>query len=83
MIGYGHNICGFIGNGLLGGGFLMMLIPLILIGVIIYIIYKTQGRRNITYENKSDNALEILNERFARGEINEEEYKQKKALLKH
>jgi len=33
------------------------------------------------FRDASANALEILNERPARGEIDEEEYKQKKALL--
>ena len=70
------------GCGIGGGGFGMMLIPLLLIGLVIYAVYKMSsnngGMRNI------DNSLEILNERFVNGEISEDEYKRKKAMiLKH
>lgn len=68
--------CGF------GGGFVMMLIPLLIIGLVIYAVYKissnSSGTRNI------DSTLELLNERFVNGEISEDEYKRKKSLiLKH
>ncbi len=68
--------------GIGGGGYGMMLIPLFLIGLAIYAVYKISGKnsgmRNI------DSSLEILNERFVNGEISEDEYKRKKDLiLKH
>ena len=74
MMGYGY-------NGITGG-WIGMLIPLILIVVIVYAVIKLAGNNNTRNGRESDNALDILNERFAKGEINEEEYNQKKALLR-
>ncbi|WHH60147.1 SHOCT domain-containing protein [Petroclostridium sp. X23] len=68
------------GYGMMGGWF-GMLIPLILIGVIVYAVIKLSGNSNVRNEREYDNSLAILNERFARGEINEEEYNRKKAIL--
>lgn len=59
----------------------MMIIPLILVGVVIYLITKQEGNSNIKSIEKKDNSLDILNERFARGEINEEEYSHKRIVL--
>jgi putative membrane protein len=59
----------------------MMLIPLILLGVMIYLFSKQEGNCNIKNIETKDNSLDILNERFARGEINEEEYFHKKVVL--
>lgn len=59
----------------------MMIIPLILIGVVIYSLNKQEINGNIKNIETKDNSLDILNERFARGEINEEEYSHKRILL--
>lgn len=65
-----------------GGGFIMMLIPILLIGLVLYAVYKSSGN-NSSFRN-IDSTLDILNERFINGEIGEDEYKKKKALiLKH
>ena len=69
------------GYGMTGGWFGMMLIPLLLIVVIVYAVINLTGNNNIRNEREFDSALEILNERFVRGEISEEDYKQKKTLL--
>ncbi|MGE5632367.1 MAG: SHOCT domain-containing protein [Caulobacteraceae bacterium] len=71
--------CGFGGAGLGGGGFAMMLILLLLIGLVIYLVFKAAGNNNNI--RNMDSTLEILNERFVNGEIGEDEYKKKKALL--
>ncbi len=76
MMGYGYG-CDFLG----GGWFGMMLIPLFLIGIIVYAAVKLFHNSNVRDGRESNSPLEILNERFARGEIGEEEYKQKKVLL--
>ncbi len=69
MMGYGYGMSWF-----------GMIIPLLLIGVIIYAAVKlTQDNSR---KNDEGNALNILSERFARGEISEEEYMQKKQLLR-
>jgi len=59
----------------------MMIIPLILVGLVIYLITKQEGNSNIKRIENKDNSLDILNERFARGEINEEEYSHKRIVL--
>ncbi|MDF2519406.1 MAG: hypothetical protein K0R84_34 [Clostridia bacterium] len=74
MMGWGY-------YGLMGGMFGMMLIPLALIGVTIYAIIKLTGNNNMRGGRSYDNSLEILNERFVKGEIDEEEYKRKKEML--
>lgn len=72
MMGYGYNMMG----SWLG----MMIIPLIFIVILVVVVFKL-GQSNNAKDIK-DNSLNILNERFARGEINEDEYKRKKDLLK-
>jgi len=72
MMGYGY------GYNMMGGWFGMMIIPIILIGVVIYVI-NNQGQKNNGKDiGFKDNSIDILNERFAHGEINEEEYNTKK-----
>jgi putative membrane protein len=77
MMGYGY------GNGynMMGGWFGMMLIPIILMGVVIYVVYNQDQKNNGKYIGFKDTSLDILNERFARGEINEDEYNYKKNIL--
>lgn len=67
------------GCGFGGGRFAMMLIPLLLIGLVIYAVYKISVNNNGT--KNMDSSMEVLNERFVNGEISEDEYKRKKALL--
>jgi len=75
MMGYRY------GYNMMGGWYGMMIIPIILIAVVIFVIYK-QGLNNKFKDiGVKGNALDILNERFARGEINEEEYNNKKSIL--
>ncbi|MGK0465573.1 SHOCT domain-containing protein [Clostridium sp.] len=71
MMGYGY------GYNMMGGWFGMMIIPIILIGIIVY-IGSRQEQNNAKYIETTDDSLNILSERFARGEINEDEYKSKK-----
>ena len=59
----------------------MMIIPLILIGVVIYLVNMKEGNNIIKGIEIKDRSLDILNERFARGEINEDEYSHKKVVL--
>lgn len=74
--GYGYNM--------MGGWFGMMIIPVILIGVVLYVVYKQNQNNNAKDIGTRDNSLNILNERLARGDINVEEYNQKKdIILKH
>ena len=59
----------------------MMIIPVILIGVVVYVIHNQSQNSNAKDIRVRDNSLDILNERFARGEIDEEEYYNKKNVL--
>jgi putative membrane protein len=70
------------GNGynMMGGWFGMMIIPIILIGFIIY-LGSRKGQNDAKYIETTDNSLNILSQRFAHGEINEEEYNHKKNVL--
>jgi len=65
------------GFGMMGGG----LIGLIIIVVLVYMLINNNFHGKEYY--RENNALEILNQRFARGEITEEEYQQKKKMLRY
>ncbi|NMA49120.1 MAG: hypothetical protein GX947_05045 [Tissierellia bacterium] len=56
----------------------MPLILIVIIGVAVYMILKNKKEDNKT---KSNPALDILNVRFAKGEIDESEYLKKKKNL--
>ncbi|KXG44973.1 hypothetical protein U473_01955 [Tepidibacillus decaturensis] len=81
MMGPGFGAFGGCG---LGGGFGMMFLGLIVIGVIIYLLVKGNQNgttvRNVTATNSD--ALEIAKSRLAKGEITTEEFENiKKNLL--
>jgi uncharacterized membrane protein len=57
----------------------MMFIPLIIIGVVLYYIFKGNSGLPIQNGNRTE---DILNERFATGEIDEQTYLQMKETLK-
>jgi putative membrane protein len=84
MMGYGY---GYGGWWMWLGGFLI----LAAIAAIVYALVVIVGRSgknpsHPSYEeqrNNSGNALGILSERYAKGEVNDEEYQQKKNALKN
>ena len=51
--------------------------------IIAYIIFKKHFMRQSSHTDNSDQAMSILRERYAKGEINAEEFKQKKADLEN
>lgn len=74
MMGYGYGMSWF-----------GMIIPLLLIGLIIYAVVKlTQSSsiNNNTKNIKLNDAIDILNQRLASGEISEEEYMKKKKMIR-
>jgi len=74
-IGYGSGFGFFMIFGL------FLLLVLVIIGI--YFIVHHFTNSNEKEKNPSgDKALEILHERYARGEIDEEEYNRKKAELR-
>lgn len=72
--GYGYGTLSSIG---LGGMFLAMGFRLLIFIVLIILAIKLF--RN--YTNKSNDPMKILNEKFASGEMSQEEYLKRKAIL--
>ena len=80
----------YYGNGVIGNGMIIFIVVLvILVGVyfIVKLSTNSNDKRHINSENNSinnisRNALNILDERYARGEISEEEYAHKKEQLR-
>ena len=61
-----------------GAGMFMMLLWIVVFALLIYGAYRLFSRR--TDKQESD-AMIVLEEKFARGKISEEEYKKRKAVL--
>lgn len=68
----------WLGNSELGWLIPILLWSIMIIGIILvaYLIVKSEGE-----SNSEKNPLEILNERYARGEIDEEEYERRREKL--
>ncbi len=68
------------GFGMMGGG----LFGIVIIGVVIYLLLNNNGsfRHDRNIDSSTNNALDILNERYAKGELSEEEYLKKKQILR-
>ncbi|TFB14111.1 SHOCT domain-containing protein [Filobacillus milosensis] len=62
------------GPMMIGGGLMMLLFWALIIGLGIY-LFKNISKNNNS--KPSNSAVNILNERFARGEINKEEYRER------
>jgi len=69
------------GYSMMGGWFGMMIIPIIIIGIVVFLIFSQFSNNDIKDISAVDNSLDVLKERFARGEINEEEYYNKKNIF--
>lgn len=64
-----------------GGGIFMMFIFAIVIGLIIYFVI-TNTKSNRSARESNETSLDIVKERFAKGEITEEEFEKMKKALK-
>ena len=77
---------GMMGPGMMGGYGTMFLMPIlwvVVIGLIIWAVVAATRRSGESASNarSTDSAMEILKRRYARGEINKEEYEEKKKDL--
>ena len=61
--------------------FLMMLICIIIIALVIFCFYKIANMKVIKDATTDDRAMDILKERYARGEITEEEFSKKRQII--
>lgn len=75
--GFGHMWGG--GYGMFGG-LMMVVFWALIIGLIVLAVRKSSGQSDAT-SRKSP--LDILRERYAKGEINEDEYERRKAKLEN
>ena len=85
MFGYGPMMHGFAGyGGGFGFGIIGMAFQLVILLAVIYFVYLMwqKGMRHHYQKYESNHgAKDILAERYARGEINDEEYQRMKNLL--
>jgi putative membrane protein len=70
------------GMGWFGGGFMILLWIIIIIALVFFIRWLVQSSKGSKGSAQSgSSAMEILKERYARGEINKEEFEEKKKDL--
>lgn len=65
--------------GTMGWGWIFWIV--LVVAIVWLLAYVLKGQRS-TEGGHEDRALEILKERLARGEINEEEYEKKRKILR-
>jgi len=70
-----------VGNmmGFFGGGIMMLVFWVLLIVFIVWLVREISGKNS--HSSPNSNALEILKERYAKGEIDKTEFDQKKKDL--
>jgi putative membrane protein len=72
------------GMGWFGGIFMIIFWILIIVGLVFFIkwlVQSTKGHSSADRTDTSSRALDILKERYARGEINKQEFEEKKRDL--
>lgn len=80
MMGFGYGGMGYGGSGL---GIFGLVIPVIMIAAVVWLVVylvKYFTKRD-EFGSKNNSAQELLAQRFARGEISEEEYKRMRDML--
>ena len=71
--------------GMMWGWVVGFIVLIVIIGLVVFAIVKAadnSGRPKYSSYDETRRAMELLNQRLANGEIDEEEYKRKKDLLK-
>ena len=80
MYGLYNNYGGWGGGSMMGwfgGGIMMIAFWILLVALIVWIVREVRGSNS----RSSSHALDILKERYAKGEINKEEFETKKKDL--
>ncbi len=70
---------GFGGMSMGLGMILLWIIGIFVLVAVVWLVSRSAGQNNSYYQSKS--ALDILKERYARGEIDKEEFEEKKMHL--
>ena len=79
---WGNSFCSFGPSFGHGPWFLAWVFPLLFWGFIVYLVYSViRSLFSNKTAGQNDSALELLRNRFASGEINEQEYTTQKAVL--
>ena len=74
-----HHYGNWMGRG--SFNYIGLIVLLLIIGLIVFLVSQVLQANNKKTKNPSDEAVDILNQRLAKGEISEEEYREKKKLL--
>ena len=61
----------------LGGGIMMVAFSALFIGIIVWVLREISGKQDVS----SSRALDILKERYAKGEIDKKEFEERKKDL--
>lgn len=69
------------GYGMFGGGGILGIILIAIVAFFAIKYFNENKNDSNVFTNKND-ALDVLDQRYARGEIDEEEYNRKKKILK-
>jgi putative membrane protein len=80
----GPGMMGEWGMGWFGGIFMIIFWVLIIVGLVFlirWLVQSTKGHSSPGWTDSSSRALDILKERYARGEINKQEFEEKKKDL--
>jgi len=80
-MGYGYGRGYGMMDGWFGGGIFMLIIGVIIIAGGFFLIRMLMNQSKKTVPTTENTALEILKQRYARGEINHEEFEKMKANL--
>ena len=86
MMGWSNMMGGYFGGGMgiFGLIFGFLFFVLVVIGIILLIVWLVRGATRISAEDKTGNkALEVLGERYAKGEVSKEQYDNMKKDLMH
>jgi putative membrane protein len=81
IMGYGYGRGYGMMDGWFGGGIFMLLFVAVIVIGVFFLVRMLMNKSNTSDRTKENTALEILKQRYARGEISHEEFEKMKANL--